>query len=73
MQYKPGTLVRVRNRDWVVQPSNNEEVLRIKPLGGTEDEITGIFKPLITLNQKEKPQTASFPFPDKYNVGDISS
>ena len=38
----PGRLVHVRGRDWVVQPSDDADVLVLKPLGGTEDETTVI-------------------------------
>ena len=43
---QPGTLVRIRERDWVVQPSDDPEILMIKPLGGSDEEATGIFLPL---------------------------
>lgn len=71
MEYKPGTLVRVRNRDWVVQPSNNEALLRLKPLGGLEEEITGIYLPLHI--PEDRPESISFPLPDVENIGDITS
>lgn len=71
MEYKPGTLVRVRNRDWVVQPSDNQDLLRLKPLGGTEEEITGIYLPLHIA--EDRPESISFPLPDVENIGDITS
>lgn len=71
MEYKPGTLVRVRNRDWVVQPSDRDQLLRLKPLGGTEEEITGIYLPLHI--SEDLPQSISFPLPDVENIGDITS
>ena len=40
---QPGTLVRYRNRDWMVLPSDDSEILRIKPLGGSEEEETAVF------------------------------
>ena len=43
MDYQVGALVRVRNRDWIVLPSNDKNLLLLKPLGGAEEEITGIF------------------------------
>ena len=48
--YQPGSLVKVRNRDWVVMPSDDEDLLRIKPLGGSEDEETGIKTAYIYLD-----------------------
>ncbi len=46
MEYKTGTLVEFRSRPWVVQQSNDENLLIIKPLGGTDDETVGIYLPL---------------------------
>lgn len=71
MEYKPGTLVRVRNRDWVVQPSRNEKLLKIRPLGGNEMEETGIYLPLLVPEDRPKP--IQFPLPDPTKFGDISS
>ena len=46
MKFKAGSLVTARNRDWVVLPSNNDKLVLLKPLGGSEEEITGIYLPL---------------------------
>ncbi|QTX31823.1 DEAD/DEAH box helicase [Aminithiophilus ramosus] len=46
MIYKTGTLVHARSRDWVVLPSEREDLLRLKPLDGREDDVCGIFLPL---------------------------
>ena len=46
IKFTPGNLVRYRNRDWMVLPSNEEQVVLVKPLGGSDEEITGIFLPL---------------------------
>lgn len=46
MIYKTGTLVHVRGRDWVVLPSERSDLLRLKPLDGRDDDVTGIFLPL---------------------------
>ena len=46
MEFKTGTLVEFRNRPWVVQKSNDDEMIIIKPLGGTDAEIVGLYKPL---------------------------
>ena len=45
-QYKPGKLVTFRDRDWIVLPSTDQELLMLKPIGGSDDEITGVFLPL---------------------------
>lgn len=46
MDFKTGTLVEFRNRPWVVQKSNDDDMIIIKPLGGTDAEIVGLYKPL---------------------------
>ena len=58
--YQIGSLVRVRGREWVVLPESRQEedLLVLRPLGGTQDEITGIYLPL------EAPESAEFPLPD---------
>lgn len=69
--FKPGSLVTLRNRPWVVLPSEDTDLLLIKPLGGSDDEITGIFKPL--ANIADKPQTYDFIKPSERDLGDFSS
>lgn len=46
MEYKTGTLVEFRSRPWVVQQSNDANLMVLKPLGGTDAEIVGIYLPL---------------------------
>lgn len=46
MEFKTGTLVKFRNRPWVIQQSPTPDMLFIKPLGGTDAEITGLYLPL---------------------------
>ncbi len=69
--YQPGSLVRVRDRDWVVMPSDDEDLLRIKPLGGSEDEETGIYLPLAFDEDKIKP--AQFPLPTINDIGSFET
>lgn len=69
--FKPGSLVTLRNRPWVVLPSDDLDLLLLKPLGGSEDEITGIFKPL--ANEADKPQTYNFIKPSENDLGDFAS
>ena len=42
-----GSIVRCRNREWVVVPSPDENVSLLRPLTGSEKELCGIYKPLI--------------------------
>ena len=69
--YKPGSLVTLRNRPWVVLPSEDTDLLLLKPLGGSDEEITGIFLPVADRN--EKPQTYNFIKPSATDLGDFTS
>lgn len=70
--FSPGTLVNLRGRDWIVQPSDApDELLVIKPLGGSEEETTGIFLPLDFAD--DRPRKAEFPKPSSDDLGNISS
>lgn len=60
-----GSLVSVRNRDWVVVGNDGPDVLLLRPLSGSS-EITGIYLPL------EPVRPAHFPDPDPSNVGDAT-
>jgi superfamily II DNA or RNA helicase len=41
-RFAPGALVRARGREWVVLPESDETVLVLRPLGGSDDEVTGL-------------------------------
>lgn len=69
--YKPGSLVTLRNRPWVVLPSEDTDLLLLKPLGGSDEEITGIFLPV--AGRDEKPQTYNFIKPSTKDLGDFTS
>jgi superfamily II DNA or RNA helicase len=67
MTFAIGSLVKARDREWVVLPESTEEMLILRPLGGTEDEVTGIFLPL------EPVEPAQFELPDPSQLGDYRS
>jgi superfamily II DNA or RNA helicase len=69
--FKPGSLVTLRNRPWVVLPSEDTDLLLLKPLGGSDEETTGIFLPL--ASKDEKPQTYNFIKPSAADLGDFTS
>lgn len=69
--FKPGSLVVLRDRPWMVLPSEDPDLLLVKPLGGSEDEITGIYKPLAT--NSDTPKTYNFIKPAKQDLGDFIS
>lgn len=63
---KPGKLVRFRGRRCVVQPSSDNELLLLKPLGGTDDEMISVFEPV--LQSHEKIEDDQFELPDKSDL-----
>jgi superfamily II DNA or RNA helicase len=71
MNFSPGCLVTLREREWVVQPSDDPELLLLKPLGASDDEITGVFLPLQLPS--EKPVSTQFPLPEAPDLGNLQS
>lgn len=76
MSYATGSLVRARGRDWVVLPPESRpesradgDWLRLKPLGGTNEEIISIL-PVLEL---EDVRPAVFDVPDPAKSGDARS
>ena len=63
----PGTLIRARGREWVVLPESDDELLLVRPIGGLDEEVTGI------LPAVEEVESASFPLPSKSDLGDFRS
>jgi superfamily II DNA or RNA helicase len=69
MTYAVGSLVKTRGREWVVLPDSGEEWLVLRPLGGTDQEIAGVFLPL----EQDDVQPATFDAPHPQDVGDFRS
>lgn len=65
-EYRVGSLVRARGREWVVAESQHD-LLMLRPLGGADDELAGVYLPL------EKVEPARFDLPDPQRVGDHRS
>lgn len=68
---QPGKLVSLRGREWIVLPSEDNDLLIIKPLGGSDDEITGVYLPLRI--ESDRPADARFEEPTAADLGDIST
>ena len=49
---KPGKLVKFRGRRCVVQPSSDNEIVLLKPLGGSDDEMISVFEPVLQAFDK---------------------
>ena len=62
--YAPGSLVTARGREWVVLPDSDPDLLVLRPLGGSDDEIAAVFPDLEPVDQ------ARFPAPSPDDLGD---
>jgi superfamily II DNA or RNA helicase len=63
---RPGSVVRCRQRQWVILPSDNPDIIRLRPLSGSEEQICGLFRPLAL----EDLEDAQFPLPGGSAVQD---
>lgn len=70
-EYKPGKLVTFRDREWVVLPSDDADLVLLKPMGGSEDEITAVYLPLNIPG--EAISEANFPEPGLEHLDDFQS
>ena len=52
---KPGTLVHARGREWVVLPESTDDLLMVRPLGGLDEEITGILPAVEPVESADVP------------------
>lgn len=64
-EFKAGSIVRARGREWVVLPGSTPACLKLRPLAGDPEEETA----LVTSLEKVRP--ATFPLPDPERVGDF--
>lgn len=66
VEYRPGSLVTARGREWVVLPGDGgADLLRLRPLGGAEEDAT-----LISLTlEPVPPRSATFSLPDPNKTG----
>jgi len=65
--YAAGTLVTARGREWVVLPDSEPDMLVLRPLGGSDDELAAIFPAL------EPVEGAAFPRPEPDDLGDAQA
>jgi hypothetical protein len=73
----PGAIVRCRNRDWVLLPSDSPAVHMLRPLTGATDEIVAVHKQLTDLIgydfPEERVRPATFPLPSPEDLADAAS
>src|SRR5690625_4134858 len=67
--YAPGNLVHARGREWVVQNESTDRWLKLRPLGGTDDDIVSLIPEL----EMEPVRSATFPWPDPQYPGTHSA
>ena len=64
---KPGALVQARGREWVILPESTDELLMLRPVGGLDEEVTGL------LPAVEPVESATFRLPGREDLGDFAS
>lgn len=64
-----GSIVTCRGRQWVVMPSEQADLLRLRPLSGNEDQVCGIYLPLLEQGL-ESLDSAQFPVPAPQAIQD---
>lgn len=73
----PGSIVRCRNRDWVLLPSDDRSVRRLRPLAGATDEVVALHERLADLVgmtlAPESIRSSLFPPPTVNDLADASS
>ncbi|MFJ5285807.1 helicase-related protein [Pseudomonas sp. NPDC088429] len=63
--FMPGNLVRARGREWVVQSESRREWLRLRPLGGSDDDTIALIPEL----ELQPVEPAIFPWPQAEQAG----
>ncbi|MFE7747926.1 DEAD/DEAH box helicase [Streptomyces sp. NPDC057428] len=64
LTYTAGSLVAARGREWVVLPESAPDMLVLRPLGGSEDDIAAVFPSF------EEVRPAEFAPPSPADLGD---
>ncbi|MBB4957702.1 DEAD/DEAH box helicase [Micromonospora polyrhachis] len=62
--FTPGSLVSARGRDWVILPQSAPDMLVLRPLGGTDDDVAAVFPAF------EPVRVAQFAPPSAADLGD---
>ena len=73
----PGSIVRCRNREWVLLPAETDDVFALRPLTGTTEDVVKVHRSLSNLVGYNLPfervEPASFPMPTEADVSDAAS
>ncbi|GAB4211404.1 MAG: helicase-related protein [Roseiflexaceae bacterium] len=74
MSFQPGALVRYRQRDWIVLPSDDADLILLRPVGGGLREVCGVLRPLADLAAASLPYeritATAFPLPEPDHIQD---
>jgi superfamily II DNA or RNA helicase len=74
---RPGSIVRFRNRDWVLLPSIDPFIIRLRPLTGTPEDEVAVHRHLSNLLGYDLPaeriSPTQFPLPTPGSVADAQS
>jgi len=65
LNFMPGNLVRARGREWVVQTDSQPDWLRLRPLGGADEDIIALIPEL----EFQPVEPATFPWPNPERPG----
>lgn len=63
--FAPGTLIRARGREWVVQPGSSSNGLRLRPFGGSDEDGLTLLPDL----ESQPPESAVFSWPVPEEAG----
>ena len=66
-QFLPGSLVKARGRDWVVIPANEQSVIRLRPVDGSDDDAVGLFLPI----ESDNIHLSEYSVPDPDDAGTL--
>lgn len=75
MNISSGSIVKYRERDWVVLPVKKGEILSLRPLGGSWKKPISVYLPLQKELEKRFPKeeikSSEFPLPDLDSIGTL--
>jgi len=66
MKTTPDNIVSCRQRRWIVLPSTNKDLVRLRPLSGNESQVCGVYLPL----EEGAIAEAKFPMPGVKELAD---
>src|SRR6185437_7539686 len=70
-EFDIGSLVKLYDREWVVMPSLDSEIINLKPLGGMEEETIAVFRGLRL--PEDKLEKFNFSPPSSDDAGDFAT